>query len=101
MLCSVLFGNLLTREPPRGEEILDDAENFCFDVALSGSANVLDSLLKWMLKERLLYGSDFPYATVEAEMSDEALEGYVMDAGMREAVYREHALRLFLRLAGK
>ena len=49
----------------------------------------------------MLYGSDFPYATVEAEWSDEALGAYGMDGGLRRAIYRENALRLFPRLAGE
>ena len=100
-LCSTLFGGLLTGDSPHGEQITEDAKSFYFDVALSGSANILDSLLKWAPRERVLYGSDFPYATAEAEWSDKALEGYEMDAEMREGIYRENALRLFPRLGVK
>ena len=39
----------------------EDAKSFYFDVALTGSANILSSLLKWALKERVLYESDFSY----------------------------------------
>lgn len=49
----------------------------------------------------MLYGSDFPYATVEAEWSDQALEGYEMDGETRKKIYRENALSLFPRLQGK
>ena len=100
-LCSSLFGELLTEDSPRGEQIAEDAKSFYFDVALSGSKNVLDSLLEWAPGERVLYGSDFPYATVEAEWSDQALESYGMDEGLRRKIYRENALRLFPRLGGK
>ena len=99
-LCSSLFSSLLFEESPRGEQITEDAKSFYFDVALSGSANILDSLLKWAPKERVLYGSDFRYATVEAEWIDKELEKYEMDAEMRKAIYRENALRLFPRFAG-
>ena len=77
---------------------MEDAKSFYFDVALSGSGNVLDSLLKWAPRERVLYGSDFPYATVEAEWSDRELEGYEMDAEDKGAIYRDNALKLFPRL---
>ena len=100
-LCSTLFSGLLTEESPHGEQITEDTKSFYFDTALSGSANVLDSLLKWAPAERVLYGSDFPYATVEAEWSDKELEGYEMDGETRRAVYRENALRLFPRFGGK
>lgn len=82
-------------------EGVEDAKSSYFDVALSGRGSILDSLLKWAPKERVLYGNGFPYATAEAEWSDKVLEGYEMDGGMREAICWENALRLFPRLAGK
>ena len=94
-LCSTLFSGLLTEESLHGEQIVEVAKSFYFDMALSASANVLDSLGRW---ERVLYGSDFPYAAVEAEWSDRELEGYEMDGERRRVVYRGNALRLF---AGK
>ena len=100
-LCSALFANLLTEASPSGDQITEDAKSFYFDVALSGSANIPDSLLRWAPKERVLYGSDFPYATVEAEWSDKAFEEYGMDAETRKAINRENALRLFPRLRGQ
>ena len=100
-LCSVLFRGLLSQKSPRGEEIMDDAKSFYFDTALSGSANILDTLLRWAPKERVLYGSDSPYATAEAEWSDKELEGYEMDPETRRAIYRENSLKLFPRLARK
>jgi hypothetical protein len=53
-LCTAIFGAFLGEENPKGEEIVEDAKSFYFDVALSGSANVLDTLLKWAPKERIL-----------------------------------------------
>ena len=100
-LCSTLFSGLLTEDSPHGEQVTEDAKSFYFDTALAGSANILDTLLKWAPRERVLYGSDFPYATIEAEWSDEALEGYEMDEEVRKAVYRENALKLFPRFARK
>lgn len=97
-LCSTLFSGLLTEESPHGERIVEVAKSFYFDMALSASANVLDSLLRWAPRERVLYGSDFPYATVETEWSVRELEGYEMDGERRRVVYKGNALRLF---AGK
>ena len=94
-----MFKVLSTTESPHGEEIEADAKSFYFDVALSGSGNVLDSLLKWAPADRVLYGSDFPYATVEVEWSDRALDGYDMEKGLRGMIYKENALGLFPRLA--
>ena len=98
----MLFANLLTDASPKGgEQVVEDAKSSYLDVALSGSGNNLDSLLEWAPKERVLYGSDFPYAAAEAVWSDRVLEGYEMDGGMREAICWENGLRLFPRLAGK
>ena len=101
VLWSAQFDKLLTKESPRWEQITEDAKSFYFDTALSGSANVLDSLLKWAPRDRVLYGSEFSDATDEAEWNDGVLEGYEMDEETRKAIYRENALKLFPRLAGK
>ena len=100
-LCLRLFSGSLAEESPNRERIMEDAKSFYFDRALSGSANGLDSLVKWASRERVLYGSDFLYATVEAEWSDRELEGDEMDEGMRRTVYRGNVLRLFLRFVGQ
>lgn len=100
-LCTAIFGAFLGEESPKGEEIVKDAKSFYFDVALSGTANVLDTSLKWAPKERILYANDYPYATVEAEWSDAALEEYEMDEGLRGKIYRGNALGLFPGLFGE
>ena len=75
-LCTRLFGNLMTEGSPHGDQIVEDTKSFCFDTAPSGTANILDIFLKWAPAERIPYGSDFPYATVEAEWNDKALGEY-------------------------
>ena len=57
--CSTLFSGQLTEESPHGGQISENTKSFYLDTALSGSADILDSLLKWAPRERVLYGSDF------------------------------------------
>ena len=77
---------------------MEDAKSFYFDLALAGTANVLDSLLKWAPAEHTLYGSDYPYATVEAEYNTHKLEEYSLSAKDRNMYYTGNALKLFPRL---
>ncbi|KAL8898071.1 MAG: hypothetical protein Q9207_006887 [Kuettlingeria erythrocarpa] len=46
-LSNTVFVGLLDKNPPRGDEMLEDLKSFYFDLAISGSANVLDTLLEW------------------------------------------------------
>ena len=96
-----LFANTLSAESPTtAAEIVQDAKSFYFDLALAGTSNVLDMLLKWAPRERLLFGSDAPYATAEAEYCTRSLEEYGMPDEDREAFYVGNARRLFPRLGG-
>lgn len=97
-LSNTIFVGLLNENSPRGDQILEDIKSFYFDLAISGSANVLDTLLKWAPHDRILYGSDFPFAGGVEKSSDKALEGYEMDDQLRGMIYQDNALRLFPRL---
>ncbi|PQE13771.1 Amidohydrolase 2 protein [Rutstroemia sp. NJR-2017a BVV2] len=44
------------------EEFLAEAKSFYFDLALSGSPEVVSSMLKFAQNDHILFGSDFPYA---------------------------------------
>ena len=82
--------------PKTAEEYVEHAKSFYFDLALSGTHNVLDLLSKWAPRDRVLYGSDFPYCTVEAEYNKNALESYAL-LEQREAYFSGNALDLFPR----
>ncbi len=97
-LSNTIFVGLLDENSPRGDEILEDLKSFYFDLAISGSANVLDTLLNWAPQDHILYGSDFPFAGGVEKSSDTALEGYEMTDGLRRMIYTENALKLFPRL---
>ena len=75
-----------------GEQIVEDAESFLFRRRVEWECETC-----WIRCSSGRRGSGcctgviFPYATVEAEWSDKALEGYEMEEGVREMVYRENA----------
>ncbi|MCJ1312010.1 hypothetical protein MMC25_005684 [Agyrium rufum] len=84
---------------PTSEEIIEDAKSFYFDLALSGSANVLDGFLRWAPMDRVLYGSDYPY--VSAALGGKFVDGldeYEMEEGIRRRIYRENAMAMWPRL---
>lgn len=91
-------GTLEPSSPKTYEEIMRDAKSFYFDLALAGTANVLDSLLKWAPGGHVLYGSDYPFALGEAEFNTANMEEYEMEAGDRERYYAGNCLDLLPRL---
>ena len=100
-LDSNLFVDTLEANSPKtADEILADAKSFYFDLALAGTSNVLDMLLKWAPREHILYGSDYPYAIVEAEYNTHKMEEYDMPAEDRQKYYVGNGLNLFPRLSG-
>ena len=100
-LGTYLYGNLIPPGAPRGEEIIHDAKSFYVDTALAGTPNILDTLLNWAHPERILYGSDTPYTTTEAEINNASLDEYPMEEKLRHDIYRKNALNLFPRLGAK
>ncbi|KAL8699112.1 MAG: hypothetical protein Q9224_001555 [Gallowayella concinna] len=97
-LAPTIFAGILDENSPRGTDIMEDLKSFYFDLALGGSATVLDLLLKWAPPGHILYGSDFPFAGDAAEHFDGSLEEYEMHGQARHSCYRGNALELFPRL---
>ena len=98
---SNLFVDTLEAGSPKtADEILADAKSFYFDLALGGTSNVLDLLLRWAPHEHILYGSDYPYAIAEAEYNTRKMEEYEMPAEDRKQYYAGNGLTLFPRLRG-
>ena len=72
-----------------------------FDLALSGTAVALPSLLTIARPDHVLSVTDWPYATdAIAGMFTSMYEGYAMSEGQRGAVDRGNAETLFSRLRG-
>lgn len=82
------------------DKVLEAFRSFHFDLTLSSSPQVLELLLKMVPHDHILYGSDFPYASVTAYPAFlEELEGYEMGPELRDMVDLRNAMRLFPRLA--
>lgn len=83
------------------EGVLETFRNFYYDTALSGTPANLPCLLKFARPDRILFGSDFPYAppVVGTSMTNmlDAYDGYA--PGQLAAINRNNALALFPRLA--
>ncbi len=82
------------------DEIFDDARNFYYDTAVSGSENVLTVLEKWAKPGHVLYGSDYPYAGPGIiKFHNDGLENYPFkDKNITTAINNGAALELWPRL---
>ncbi|MBY4801873.1 2-hydroxy-1-naphthoic acid nonoxidative decarboxylase [Burkholderia cepacia] len=85
---------------PDRDGLLDLLRSFYFDTALS-SPSALPSLTAFAQPDRVLYGSDFPYAPPSVSTSfTHAQDAYVaLSADRHAALNRANALPLFPRLA--
>jgi predicted TIM-barrel fold metal-dependent hydrolase len=74
-----------------------------YDTALSANPHAFRSLRELVGVDRILFGSDFPFAPEPLTAATvQGVGGYPgLDAAGRRAVERENALRLFPRLAGR
>ena len=81
------------------EQILKEIGSFYFDLAISSSQEVIQLLLQYTSPDRLLYGSDYPYAPVGLVTKFvEKLDKADLSEGVRRGINSENALRLFPRL---
>jgi predicted TIM-barrel fold metal-dependent hydrolase len=80
------------------EEFLADLRTFYFDTALSSSPTCLPSLLAFADPERILFGSDWPYAGGDLSQQFSAqLDAYPLDGATRSQIDRGNAERLLPR----
>jgi predicted TIM-barrel fold metal-dependent hydrolase len=81
------------------EKILSGLQHFWYDTALSATRHSLPTLLEVAAPERVLFGSDWPYAP--AEITKVSLAGLqeapVMTDRLRAGIERDNALALFPR----
>jgi 6-methylsalicylate decarboxylase len=89
--------------PQTPDEFLSDLRRFYFDTALAASPTVFPSLLALADPDRILFGSDYPYAPPAAVRSfTDGLDEYpALRDSERAAIDRGNAERLFPRLAGR
>ncbi|MBV4412467.1 amidohydrolase [Enterobacteriaceae bacterium YMB-R22] len=57
-----LLANMDYADVPDADSFIEDCQRFWFDTALSSSSTTLRTLLAFARSDRILYGSDFPYA---------------------------------------
>ncbi|TVY39376.1 6-methylsalicylic acid decarboxylase [Lachnellula occidentalis] len=90
------FGGVMS-----AEDIVDQGKKFYFDLALSGSKEVLPLVLGFAEKGHVLFGSDYPHATVGfSKKFTDFIDAYEMSDEMRKEVYHGAAEKLFPRLSG-
>ncbi|KAI0427792.1 amidohydrolase family protein [Xylaria sp. FL1042] len=81
------------------EDVIGQAQRFYFDIALSGSNEMLPLILGFAKPGHLLFGSDFPHATVPLSQSmTKFVDEYEMDDEIRKEIYNGAAQKLFPRL---
>lgn len=83
------------------EDIIEQAKRFYFDLALTGSEEMLPLILNFARENHILFGSDFPHATVKfSQAMTKFIDGYPMDDERRKEIYHGAAEKLFPRLKG-
>ncbi|KAE8364446.1 hypothetical protein BDV27DRAFT_157821 [Aspergillus caelatus] len=89
-----------TQPPEELDAFWDDARNFYFDTALSGTEDVLHTLERFAKPGHILYGSDDPYANVDIiNFHTSRLERYPFEnPNLPAEINRGNALTLFRKL---
>ncbi|KAI0547698.1 amidohydrolase family protein [Xylaria curta] len=88
------FGSVMS-----AEDVISQAKSFYFDLALSGSNEMLPLILGFAEPGHLLFGSDFPHATTRfSQAFTKFIDEYPMSDEKRKEVYNGAALKLFPRL---
>lgn len=84
-------------QPAEGLELLG---RFWFDIALSGTPTALPSLLSFADHERILFGSDWPFAPApRVKLMTSMYDDADLDASLRASIDRANAERLLSRFA--
>ncbi|KAI0452043.1 amidohydrolase family protein [Xylaria acuta] len=96
LICQPEFGAVMS-----AEDIINQAKSFYFDLALSGSNEMLPLILGFAKPGHLLFGTDFSHATVPfCQSFTNFIDEYAMSDEKRKEVYNGAALTLFPRLNG-
>lgn len=81
------------------EEFLADAKKMYYDLALSGNEYTLALLLSFVGAEKILFGTDFPYAPLKTVGTNTVqMDAVEMSEDTRGKIARGNALGLFPRL---
>lgn len=80
------------------EKVFAGLRRFWYDTALCASRQALPALLETAAPERVLFGSDWPYAPAKVTaLSIEGLRDAPISSEQRGAIERENAVKLFSR----
>lgn len=83
------------------QELISQAKQFYFDLALSGSPEVFPLILSFAEKDHILFGSDYPAATNPISVAHaDFIDKYKLDGEKRKELYHGAAGKLFPRLKG-
>lgn len=95
-----LINRMAVSRPDVKEQFMKDLASFHYDLALSSAPVVMDMLVQLVEEEKLLVGSDYPYAPIAGIRGfAELLGGYKIGRKRREKIYNRNAMKLFPRLA--
>lgn len=84
------------------EEFLSDAKKLYYDLALSGNEYTLALLLSFVGAEKILFGTDFPYAPLKTVGTNTAqMDEFGIEDEVRRKIARGNALGLWPRLKGE
>ncbi|KAJ5088026.1 amidohydrolase family protein [Penicillium angulare] len=76
-------------------EVMEDFRSFYFDLALSSSEAVLRLVLDVIPHDRLLYGSDYPYASPDKTLGfKQILDDFPLEQELRDKIYFKNAAEL-------
>lgn len=82
--------------PAEREDVIDALRSFWFDTALSSSPFMMPSLLAFAAPDRILFGSDWPYARGDNHRYfTRALDEYPLEPTARNAINRTNAVAFF------
>ena len=83
------------------EFVLAKIRRFYVDTALSAGPQSIGSVLQAVDHDKILFGSDWPYCPeiMATDMIKALDENPLLDANLRQKIYRDNALKLFPRLA--
>ncbi|KAI0190617.1 amidohydrolase family protein [Xylaria flabelliformis] len=88
------FGSVMSTE-----DIISQAKSFYFDLALAGSSEMFPLIFGFAEPDHLLFGSDFPHATVPfSQTFTKFIDEYSLSDEKRKELYYGAALKLFPRL---
>jgi 6-methylsalicylate decarboxylase len=97
-----IAGRIARRQDPKEPDPIGRLKQLYYDTALSANDVTIPALLRFAGSERVVFGSDFPFAAKTAvESAAAALRTLAGDERTRRRVARENALRFLPKLRAR